>query len=337
MNDEKRVLADMPDLLTLAPSPHVRKGVTTQSLMCDVLIALAPAAVFGVVAFGWRAAVILFLATAVAVLAEYVTEKILHRPITISDLSAAVTGLLLGMNLPSTVPFYVPVVGSVFAIVVVKQLFGGIGKNIMNPALAARVFLMLAWTGSMTKFVAPFAWLNNTDAVASATPLVSLKGGTFDGSVLDLFLGNCGGCIGEVSAICLLAGGIYLLARRVIAWQIPVSFLGSVALLSLCAAPENTDAVSFMLASLCSGGLMLGAFFMATDYVTSPVTPWGRVIYGVGCGALVVFLRTFSGYPEGVSFAILIMNSLVWYIEMLTKPRVYGKRRRTGGKNHGNS
>ena len=303
MNDEKRVLSDMPELLTLAPSPHMRRGVTTRRLMIDVLIALAPAAVFGIVAFGWRAAVILLLATASAILAEYLTEKILRRPNTVGDCSAAVTGLLLGMNLPSTVPFYVPIVGSVFAIVVVKQIFGGIGKNVMNPALAARVFLMLAWTAKMTKFVPAFAWMDGSDAVASATPLASLKTGAFDGSVLDLFLGKCG---------------------------------GTVALLTLIFHKGDMSAVSFMASSLFSGGLMLGAFFMATDYVTSPVTPWGRVIYGVGCGALVVFLRFFSGYPEGVSFAILIMNALVWYIELLTKPRVYGKARGKGERKHGN-
>lgn len=336
MNDEKRVLSDMPELLTLAPSPHMRRGVTTRRLMIDVLIALAPAAVFGIVAFGWRAAVILLLATASAILAEYLTEKILRRPNTVGDCSAAVTGLLLGMNLPSTVPFYVPIVGSVFAIVVVKQIFGGIGKNVMNPALAARVFLMLAWTAKMTKFVHAFAWMDGSDAVASATPLASLKTGAFDGSVLDLFLGKCGGCIGEVSALCLLIGGAYLLVRRVIAWQIPTAFLGTVALLTLIFHKGDMSAVSFMASSLFSGGLMLGAFFMATDYVTSPVTPWGRVIYGVGCGALVVFLRFFSGYPEGVSFAILIMNALVWYIELLTKPRVYGKARGKGERKHGN-
>ena len=327
MNDEKRVLADMPELLTLAPSPHVRRGVTTRRLMVDVLLALAPAAVFGVVAFGWRAAVILLLATGAAILAEYLTEKLLHRPVTVSDCSAAVTGLLLGMNLPSTVPFHVPVVGSVFAIVVVKQLFGGIGKNIMNPALAARVFLMLAWTAKMTKFVPAFAWMDGTDAVASATPLASLKNGASGGAVIDLFLGKCGGCIGEVSALCLLLGGVYLLVRRVIAWQIPAAMLGTVALLTLIFPRGDMGGVQSMASSLFSGGLMLGAIFMATDYVTSPVTAWGRVIYGAGCGALVVFLRYFSGYPEGVSFAILIMNALVWYIELLTKPRVYGKGR----------
>lgn len=328
MNEEKRVLAEMPELLTVSPSPHVRRGVTTQGLMRDVLIALAPAAVFGIVAFGWRAAVILLLAVGAAVGAEYLTQRLLHRPVTVSDLSAAVTGLLLGMNLPSTVPFYVPIVGSVFAIVVVKQIFGGIGKNVMNPALAARVFLMLAWTGTMTRFVPAFSWLSSADAVASATPLASLKTGVSSVSVADLFLGNCGGCIGEISALCLLIGGVYLLIRRVIAWQIPVAFLGTVALLTLLFPRGDANALTFMASSLFSGGLMLGAFFMATDYVTSPVTPWGRVIYGVGCGALVVFLRYFSGYPEGVSFAILIMNALVWYIEQLTKPRVYGKARR---------
>lgn len=333
--NEQRVSANMPDLLTLSPSPHVRRGVTTARLMIDVLIALAPAALWGIAAFGWRAAVILILATGTAILAEFLTEKLLHRPVTVSDCSAALTGLLLGMNLPSTVPFYVPVVGSVFAIVVVKQLFGGIGKNIMNPALAARVFLMLTWTGAMTKFVPDFDWLTGTDAVASATPLVALKTGASGASVLDLFLGRCGGCIGEISALLLLLGGIYLIVRRVIAWQIPAAFLGTVALLTLIFHKGDMNAFAYMASSLFSGGLMLGAFFMATDYVTSPVTRWGRVIYGVGCGALVVFLRFFSGYPEGVSFAILIMNALVWYIELLTKPRVYGKTRGKGGRNRG--
>ena len=216
---------------------------------------------------------------------------------------------------------------------VVKQLFGGIGKNIMNPALAARVFLMLSWPEAMTVFPKAHSWLNfgkTVDAVASATPMMTLKNGTLpDGiGIFELFFGKTGGCIGEVSVLMLLAGGIYLLVRRVITWHIPVSMLGTVAILTFLFPRGGADPFQFMLSSLCSGGLMLGAFFMATDYVTSPVTWVGRLIYGAGCGALVVFIRYFSGYNEGVSFAILIMNALVWYLDMATVPRIYGKSRR---------
>lgn len=333
MNEPIQTSASMPELLTVSPSPHARRGVMTSHLMIDVLIALAPATVWGVVAFGLRAALIVALCVASSVLFEFLTQKLLHRPVTVRDCSAAVTGLLLGLNLSPAVPFYIPIVGSAFAIVVVKQLFGGIGKNVMNPALAARVFLMLAWTGGMTKFPAAFAPLSVSaaDAVASATPLASLKGGVLpDASLLDLFLGRTGGCIGEISVLMLLIGGVYLLARRVITWHIPVSFLGTVALLTFLFPQGGADRLEFMAASLCSGGLMLGAFFMATDYVTSPVTNTGRLIFGCGCGLLVVFIRFFGGYPEGVSFAILIMNALVWYLDMFTKPRVYGKCRGKG-------
>ena len=320
-----------PSLLTVSPSPHARRGMTTASVMKDVFIALLPASIWGAYAFGWYAALILLVSVFSAVLFEMLTQIILKRTVTVADCSAAVTGLLIGLNLPSTVPLYVPVVGSAFAIIVVKQIFGGIGKNILNPALAARVFLMMAWSGQMSGFT------GFHDAVAGATPLASVNAGVLPENVtlLDLFLGKTGGCIGEVSTLMLLVGGIYLLARRVIRWHIPVAMLGTVAILTF-AFPIVPDGVSadlltratYVAASLCSGGLMLGAIFMATDYVTSPVTNWGRIIYGVGCGALVVFIRYFSGYPEGVSFAILIMNTLVWYLDMATKPRVFGKPRR---------
>ena len=312
-------------LLTVSPSPHIhRHGLSTASVMKDVFVALLPAAIWGCYVFGWRAAVVLLLSVVSSVAFEALTEILLRRTVTISDCSAAVTGLLLGMNLPSSVPFYIPVLGSAFAIIVVKQLFGGIGKNVMNPALAARVFLMLSFTEKMTNYYAPF------DAVASATPLASLKTGALpEGTTLwNLFFGQIGGCVGEVSALLLIVGGAYLLFRRVIRWQIPVSFLGTVALLTFLFPRGDMGRLEFMLASLLSGGLLLGAIFMATDYVTSPVTPWGRVIFGVGCGALVVFLRYFSGMNEGVSFAILIMNALVWYLDQATMPRVYGKERR---------
>ena len=318
-------------MLTVSPSPHARRGMTTSSVMKDVLIALLPATVWGIYAFGYKAALVVLISVASCVLFEMLTQIILKRTVTIADCSAAVTGLLLGLNLSASVPLYVPVVGAAFAIIVVKQLFGGIGKNIMNPALAARVFLMMAWAGDMSNYERVF------DAVASATPLASVNTGVLPEGVtlLDLFLGRVGGCIGEVSVLALLVGGIYLLIRRVIRWQIPVAMLGTVAILTFLfpIMPEGVSATLanravFMTASLCSGGLALGAIFMATDYVTSPVTNVGRLIYGVGCGALVVFLRYFSGYNEGVSFAILIMNAFVWYLDMATKPRVFGKARR---------
>ncbi len=320
-------------LLTVSPSPHTRRGVSTPHLMLDVIIALLPATLWGVYIYGARAAFVVLLCMVSSVLFEWVTQLILKRRVTVADCSAALTGLLLGLNLSPTVPWYVPVVGSAFAIVVVKQLFGGIGKNIMNPALAARVFLMLCWTGDMTGFPAALdrvSLFGAADAVSSATPLVTLKEGVMPEGIalFELFLGYNGGCIGEISALLLLVGGGYLLIRRVITWHIPVSFLGTVALLTFLLPRGDADPLAFMLASLCSGGLMLGAFFMATDYVTSPVTPVGRLIYGVGCGALVVMIRYFSGYNEGVSFAILIMNALVWYLDMFTKPRIYGKSRR---------
>ena len=329
--DAKQIQAvKPPELLTVSPSPHARRAVTTSGVMLDVLIALIPATVWGIYMFGLRAALVVLTCVVSSVLFELITQLLLRRTVTISDCSAAVTGLLLGLNLSPAVPLYVPVVGSAFAIIVVKQLFGGIGKNVMNPALAARVFLMLAWTGQMTVFPAAYDRVPlGVDAVASATPLVALKQGVLpQASLVDLFFGRVGGCIGEISVLMLLIGGIYLLARRVIKWHIPVAFLGTVALLTFLFPQGESPRLTFMLTSLCGGGLVLGAFFMATDYVTSPVTPIGRLIYGAGCGVLVVFLRYFSGYNEGVSFAILIMNALVWYLDMLTKPRVFGKARR---------
>lgn len=333
---EQSTQAGAPALLTVSPSPHARRRMSTATVMLDVLIALLPATIWGIYVFGFRAALVVLISVASAVLFEMLTQLILHRTVTIADCSAAVTGLLLGLNLSPSVPLYIPVVGAAFAIIVVKQLFGGIGKNVMNPALAARVFLMLAWAGSMSSF--PAAYDRGFDAVASATPLLSLKGGAMPEGIdlLDLFFGRHGGCIGEVSTLMLLIGGVYLLCRGVIRWHIPVAMIGTVALLTfLFPLPLESamqagimERLTFMTASLCSGGLMIGAIFMATDYVTSPVTSVGRLIYGVGCGLLVVFIRYFGGYNEGVSFAILIMNVLVWYLDMATKPRVYGKARK---------
>ncbi len=325
--EEKETKIEMPELLTVSPSPHARRGVMTSHLMRDVIIALVPATIWGIYMFGVRAALIVLVSVVFSVLFELLTELILKRPVTISDCSAALTGLLLGLNLSASVPFYVPIIGSAFAIIVVKQLFGGIGKNIMNPALAARVFLVLTWTNAMTKF--PAAYDRAFDAVSSATPLAAIKVGSLPTeSLLDLFLGRQGGSIGEISVLMLLIGGIYLLVRKVITWHIPVAYLGTVAVLAFLFPASGLDRVPYMVASLCSGGLVLGAFFMATDYVTSPITKIGRLIFGVGCGLITFFIRRFGGYQEGVSFAILIMNALVWYLDMLTKPRVYGTERK---------
>lgn len=325
----------LPPLLTVQSSPHIKNPETVTTVMLDVIIALMPAFIWGVYVFGLRALAIGVISAATAVGFEALTQFILHRPITVNDLSAAVTGLLLAMNLPVTVPLWMPVVGTFFAIVVVKQLFGGIGKNFVNPALSARVFLF-SWAGNMSNFSSfgekinsVAVTLSDSDIIAGATPLASLKNGTLpDANLFDMITGNIGGCIGEVSSLLLIAGGIYLLVRRVITWHIPLSYLAVVALVTFLFPQYGGVALDFMLCELFAGGLMLGAFFMATDYSTSPVTPVGRLIYGAGCGLITVFIRYFGSYPEGVSFAILIMNLLVWYIDKATMPR------RFGGKNN---
>lgn len=336
MNNEAK---QTPSLLTVSPSPHIKHSDTTRTIMADVIIALIPALVWGVICFGLRALAVVLLSVGSAVLFEYGFNKLIKKPNPIGDLSAAVTGLLLGLNLPSTVPYYMPVVGAFFAIVVVKGLFGGIGKNFMNPALAARVFLF-AWPEEMTTFAEPFKRLGIlagseeiSDVIATATPLASLKAGNLpDISWVDLITGKCGGCIGEVSSVLLLIGGIYLLVRKVISWHIPVAFIGSVAILTAIF-PQNGDVLSFVFSEIFSGGLILGAFFMATDYVTSPVTAKGRLIFGALCGVITVFIRYFGGYPEGVSFSIIIMNTLVYYLDKFTRPRAFGKLK--GGASRG--
>ena len=325
---------EMPKVLTVAPSPHIKSPETTATVMFEVLIALMPAFVWGVYIFGWRALVLGVLSVGTCVGFEALAQKILHRTVTIRDMSAAVTGLLLAMNLPVSVPLWMPIIGAFFAIVVVKQLFGGIGKNFLNPALAARVFLFSAWASKMSSgaYTAPgsrvnsLAWeMAESDIIASATPLASLKAGEIPGvGITDMIMGNIGGCIGEVSAVLLAVGGIYLLVRKVITWHIPVAYIGTVAVLTLLFARGDASALSFMLYEVFAGGLMIGAFFMATDYATSPVTPRGRLLYGFGCGVITVMIRYFGSYPEGVSVAILIMNMLVWYIDKATMPRRFG-------------
>ena len=318
----------LPDQLTVAASPHEKSRTHVPHLMRDVLIALMPACLFGIFWFGWQAALLCVVSVTTCVAAEYLYQRLLHRPITVRDGSAAVTGLLLAMNLPYTFPLPMLIVGDLFAILVVKQLFGGLGKNIVNPALAARVFLFSSYPAAMAGFPArPGLGSSYADAGATATPLSLLKeGGVTEFSVTDLFFGTTGGCIGEVSALLLLVGGVYLLCRRVITWHIPASYLGTVAILTLLF-PRADGRLESMLLELCAGGLMLGAFFMATDYVTSPVTRGGRLLFGALCGAITVLIRYFGAYPEGVSFAILIGNLLVYYLDKFTRPTPFGKRR----------
>jgi len=323
-------MAEMPGLLTVSPSPHIKTSDSTRSVMIEVLIALLPAYIWGVFMFGIRALAIGVISIVSCVAFEALTQKLLRRPITVSDCSAIVTGLLLAMNITAAVPLWMPVVGSFFAIVIVKQLFGGIGKNIVNPALAARVFLF-SWAGEMTVYSAPGNRINSlavklgdTDVVAGATPLASLGNGALPEDTLgDMFIGNIGGCIGEVSTLLLILGGVYLMVRKIITWHIPVAYLGTVAVLTYLF-PQVTNSLSFMLYELMAGGIMIAAFFMATDYATSPLTPVGRIIYGIGCGVITVLIRYFGGYAEGASFAVLIMNLLVWYLDIVGMPRRFG-------------
>lgn len=306
----------MKKSLTLAVSPHIHSGRSTSRIMLDVIIALLPAAVAGSVIFGLRALLVLAVTVASAVGFEALYNVIVKREQTVGDLSAAVTGLLLGLNLPANVPLWQCVIGSLFAVIVVKALFGGLGCNPVNPAITARVFMLVSF-GSMTVAAYPTV----VDTVAGATPLASETAT----SLKDLFLGLHGGAIGETCALALLVGLAYLLIRRVITWQIPVTFVGSVFLLSFFLEGMDLTAAT---AAILSGGLLIGAIFMATDYVTSPATAWGKVIFGVGAGLLTVLIRYFGMYPEGVSFAILLMNILTPYIDSWTKRRVFS----VGGK-----
>lgn len=324
------------ELLTVAPGPHIRAGDGVTGIMLTVMIALIPSFVWGIYVFGPRAALVVLIAVISAVATEAAVQYILKRPITVKDCSAALTGLLLGLNLPVSVPLWMPFIGSVFAILVVKQLFGGIGKNFLNPALAARVFLF-SWTPEMTRFTAPFTKLplfsSHIDAVAEATPLSYLNNGEmpYGVTLLDAVLGNTAGCIGEVSSLLLILGGLFLVVRRVISLHIPAAFIGTVFALTYLFPKGDLD-VQFPLYSIFSGAVMLGAFFMATDYTTSPLTNTGKIIFGVGCGALTVAIRYFGGYPEGVSFAILIMNITVPFIDKLTAPKPYGYVKESGKK-----
>lgn len=298
--------------LTVSVSPHIRSPWTTQTIMRDVLIALCPTLIASCIIFGERALLVTIVCVAACVLFEWLYEKLMKQPITIKDLSAAVTGMILAFNLPVTIPLWQAVFGCLVAIIVVKQLFGGIGKNFANPAAVGRIVLFLAFSGSMTNWVYP-------DAVSSATPLATLAAGATDQlpSLGHMLVGWHGGCLGETCSIALLIGGIYLVVRKVITWHIPVTFVATVFLLTAILGQEPVYQVL-------SGGLLLGAIFMATDYVTSPSTPWGKVVFGVGCGLITVLIRVWGSYPEGVSFAILLMNILNPYISSWTRSKPLG-------------
>ena len=311
--------------LTVASSPHIRGNFRTNRIMMDVVIALLPAFAVGAWRFGARTLLVAAVCIACAVGAEWLYSVLTRTRNTVVDGSAVVTGLLLAMTLPHTVPLWQCVVGAVFAIVVVKALCGGLGQNIFNPALAGRALMMLVYPVGMTRYLLP-----GVDGVSSATPLHHMVMPALpEESLMDMLLGNCMGSIGEISALALLAGGAYLIWRKVISIRIPAAYLGTVAVLTLVFA-KTGNPVEWMLYSLLSGGVMLGAIFMATDYATSPATPRGQVVFGVGCGVLTVLLRYFGIYPEGVTYAILIMNACVWVIDRYTAPRRFGVKK--GGK-----
>lgn len=317
----------MENMLYVSSSPHIRSEVTTQRLMLDVIIALIPAAFAGIYFFGLRAALLIAVTVISSVVFEYLIRKMLKRNTTIGDLSAVVTGLILALNLPSTLPVWMAVVGSFFAIVIVKQLFGGLGYNFVNPALAARAFLIVSYGARMTSWTPPLTVANDIDALSYATPLGALKEGGQLPNLLDMFIGNIGGSLGETSALALIIGGIYLLARGVITWHIPVIYIGTVGLLAWIMGPYGIFTGN-PLFHILAGGLMLGAIFMATDYTTSPMTKKGVVIYAIGCGVLTMLFRMYTNMPEGVSYAILLMNVSVPIIDRCTKPA------RFGGKAH---
>ena len=314
--------------LMVSSSPHFNGGRTTQNIMLDVIIALCPAMIASVILFGFRAAVVILTCVASCILSEYLSRRVMKRPQTVGDLSCVVTGILLALNLPVTINPLIAVFGSVAAIVVVKQMFGGIGQNFVNPALTARIILLNSFPSRMTHWVQPFDYAATADAVTTATPLGILKeGGGELPSYLDLFLGNHPGCLGETCALAILLGGLYLIVRRVISPVIPLTYLATAALFSALFGRDP-------LFDLLTGGLLLGAFFMATDYTTSPLYFWGRVVFAFGCGLLTMVIREFGSLPEGVSYSIILMNILTPLIERAIKPRPFGAlpKLRKGGR-----
>ena len=316
----------MSNLLNISSSPHVRDKSSTKSIMWDVFLALMPAAIFGIYNFSVKprdinAILLIVVCIATCVLTEYIWQKAMKLPLTVSDGSAAVTGLLLALNLSSTFPIWMAIIGSVFAIIIVKQLFGGLGQNFMNPALGARCFLMVSFAGQMTSFT--------YDGVTGATPLAQIKMGTGTPKLLDMFLGTTGGTIGETSVVALLIGAAYLVARKVISLRIPVTYIVTFAIFAILFGQHD---IMYLATELCGGGQILGAFFMATDYVTSPITPKGQIVFGIILGVLTGVFRIFGASAEGVSYAIIISNLLVPLIERVTIPVPFGKEGIKDGK-----
>ena len=315
--------------LIASSSPHIRSNEDTRSIMLDVIIALLPAMGWSIYCFGINALVLTLVSVVSCVFFEWAYRKLMKKSCMVGDLSAVVTGMLLSFVCPVDLPWWVIIIGAFFSIVVVKQLYGGIGCNFLNPALAGRAFLLASYATAMTTWAIPKI---RPDVTSAATPMAIMKEGTEEAfttlmsnySIGDMFIGKVGGSLGEVSALCLLVGGIYLLIRKVISWQIPVAYIGTVAILTLIAAPAGMDNVQYMLYNVFGGGLMLGAIFMATDYATSPVTKPGQLIFGIGCGLLTCFIRRFGSYPEGVCYSILIMNCTTWLLDKYIRPTIYG-------------
>lgn len=316
----------MSDLYHVSSSPHVRSKDTTARIMLYVILALLPTTLFGIYNFGYRALILILVTIASCVASEWIFDRIVHKKNTIGDLSAVVTGLLLALNLPATLPWWEAVLGGVFAIIIVKCLFGGLGQNFMNPALGARCFLLIAFAADMTNFV--------TDTYTGATPLAQMRNGEAV-NTMDMLIGRTAGTIGETSAIAILIGAIFLILMGVIDLKIPGSYIVTFVIFMLLFGGHGFD-WTYITAQLCGGGLMLGAFFMATDYVTSPITPRGQILFGICCGILTGVFRCFGANAEGVSFAIILSNLLVPIIEKYTVPRAFGQirgeKKQEGGK-----
>ena len=318
--------------LIASSSPHIRSNENTRSIMMDVIIAMIPALIMSIFIFGFRALILTLVSVAACLFWEWLYRKLMKKNQSIGDLSAVVTGMLLAFVCPPTLPYWVIIIGAFFSIVVVKQLYGGIGCNFLNPALAGRAALLASYATLMTNWSAPMEKLSlgiNADVVSTATPLALMKAGDFATltstySVADMFMGRVGGSLGEVSALMLLLGGVYLVIRKVISWHTPVAYIATVAIICLISAPEGISAVDYMAYNVFGGGLMLGAIFMATDYATSPVTKPGQLIFGLGCGLLTCFIRCFGSYPEGVCYSILIMNCTTWLLDKYIRPTIYG-------------
>ena len=326
----------MQQLKTVSSSPHIRANITTSSIMRDVCIALLPSLVCSVVFFGIRSLYLVALSVFFCVGFEFLWQKITKKPLTVQDGTAAVTGMLLAFNLPVTAPWWITLIGAFVAIIIAKQLFGGVGNNFINPALAGRAFLLASWPVLMTRWAEPFSTGFNipADFISSATPLAILKNpeaGVLP-DYMDLFLGNTGGCIGETSALALLLGGLYLVARKIISPRVPVTYIATVAVLTFVLPSNGLTHMGSMIVNLFSGGLFLGAIFMATDYVTSPITKKGQIVAGLLCGVLTVVIRRFGGYPEGVSYSILLMNVATPLIDRWTQPKPFGGLVKGGGR-----